>query len=493
MSELESGFRIGDVVATIARRWPVVVGAAVVGLIAGYLVYASAPTTYSATSRVQVKPFGDAFSSDGKVAEVDMGTEKDLVKSDAVADAIRSEVGLTGENRAILSRIFVLIDPEGNSDVMAITFEGDSAKQTQDAANAAAQGYLDARKATAKASADRANARLDEEITTASTALEEANAALEATKSGTPERAQAQARAQAASSALSQLQNQQTKVNQFDPDAVGAITRKASTPDAVTSKMALGKAVGVFGLFVLAGLAAAWLLDRRDGLGGGRRRIEAIVPDATMRVMPGAEGRHATPAEVDTAIDRLAVELVAGGAPGRASSVLLIGAGMEPPVALAEELASSLAFAGIPALFVLAGSTDRALRGAHVVPSFADLVSSGASVAGPAGLPAQAGAGERSLAAGATVTWLRPTGSPEAAGLLRRAVVDSLVTRAGRERFEAVVFVAPSPSRTAAGSALGQWVGRTALVVGSDERAQAEAAATALADADVRVTEVVWT
>jgi hypothetical protein len=36
-------------------------------------------------------------------------------------------------------------------------------------------------------------------------------------------------------------------------------------------------------------------------------------------------------------------------------------------------------------------------------------------------------------------------------------------------------------------------VGRTALVVGSDERAQAEAAAAALADADVRVTEVVWT
>src|SRR6478752_2891140 len=102
MSELESGFKIGDVIAMIARRWPVVVGSAVLGLIAGYLVYASAPTTYSATSRVQVQPFGDAFSTDGKVPEVSMGTEKDLVKTDAVADAIRAKVGLTGENRAIL-------------------------------------------------------------------------------------------------------------------------------------------------------------------------------------------------------------------------------------------------------------------------------------------------------------------------------------------------------------------------------------------------------
>jgi hypothetical protein len=55
------------------------------------------------------------------------------------------------------------------------------------------------------------------------------------------------------------------------------------------------------------------------------------------------------------------------------------------------------------------------------------------------------------------------------------------------------VFVAPSPNRTAAGSALGQWVGRTALIVGPDERPQAESVATALAEAGVRVTEVVWT
>ncbi|MCU1368827.1 MAG: hypothetical protein JWO77_21 [Ilumatobacteraceae bacterium] len=490
MSELENGFRIGDVIAMIVRRWPVVVGSIVLGLIAGYLVYASAPTTYSATARVQVLPFGDAFG-DNKGIEVDMSTERDLVKSDAVAEAIRAEVGLTGENRAILSHITVLIDPEGKSDVMAITFEGEAAKETQAGADTAADAYLDARKASATATADKALKSLNEDISTASKAVEEATAAVNGTESGSPERTQAQSRLQAANSNLSQLQTQATKIRQFDTDAVGAVTRKASLPDPVTSKMALGKAVGVFGLFVLGGLALAWFLDRRDGLGGGRRRVEALLPNASTRVMPGAEGGHASPAEIDTAIDRLAVDLVAGGTPGNPSSVVIIGAGMEPPVALAEELASSLAFAGIPTLFVLAGSTDRQLRHAHMVPSFADLVTSGASVAGPAGLPAQAG--EQALSTGPTVTWLRPKGSPEAAGLLRRAVVDSLVTRAGRERFEAVVFVAPSPSRTAAGSALGQWVGRSALVVGSDERTQAEAAATALAEADVRVSEVVWT
>jgi hypothetical protein len=189
-------------------------------------------------------------------------------------------------------------------------------------------------------------------------------------------------------------------------------------------------------------------------------------------------------------VDRLAVELVAGASGGRARSVLVIGAGDEAPIPLAEELASSLAFAGIPTLFVLAASSDREIRQAHVVGSFADLLQ-GPSVTGPAGLPETAGA--ISTAATPTVSWLRPRGSAEASGLLRRAVVEALVTRAGRERFEAVVFVAPSPSRTAAGTALGQWVDRTALVVDKANRGQAEAAASALNDADVSVTEVVWT
>jgi capsular polysaccharide biosynthesis protein len=490
MSELETGFRIGDVIAMVRRRLPIVLGASLVGLIAGYLVFASAPETFSATSRVEVKPIRlDQFDTDARTAEVNTATEMENVRSDAVAERIRTDLGLPGDNRAIVSRIAVAT--EIDSLVLKITFAGDTATQARDGANAAAEGYLAQRGESATATRDNAVARLNEEIAAAQTALDEANQAVAAAEQGTPERTEANSRAQNAQNELQALQDQRAELNQFDPTTVGTFTRKASLPPATTSKMDLGKGVGVFGLFVLAGLAAAWLLDRRDGLGGGRRRIEQLLPGATSRVLPGAEGTNASPAEIDTAIDRLAVDLVAGGTPGQAASALVVGTGMEPPVALAEELASSLAFAGIPALFVLAGSTDRELRHAQVVPSFADLVTSGASVAGPAGLPARAG--EASLSSGPLVTWLRPKGSAEAAGLLRRAVVESLITRAGRERFEAVVFVAASPVRTAAGAALGQWVGRTAMIVEADGRSQAEAVATALAEADVRVTEVVWT
>ena len=246
----------------------------------------------------------------------------------------------------------------------------------------------------------------------------------------------------------------------------------------------------MFGLLVLAGLGIALLVDRRDSLGGGRRKVEQLVPGANIRIMPTAVNRKARPGEIDAAIDRLAVELAGGGSRGRAISVLVAGTRMEPPVALAEELASSLTFAGIPALFVLAGTTERDLRQAHVVLSFTDLITA-PSITGPASLPDVAGAGTG--VAPPTVTWLRPRGSPEASGLLRRAVVEALITRAGREGFEAVVFVAATPTRTAAAAALGQWVTKTAVIVDGDGSQDVEQAVSTLVEADVDVTEVVWT
>ena len=488
MSELETGFRLGEVVDLVRRRILVIVPVALVGALIGFLAFTSAPTTYSATARVEVSPDPTEVGGNGAPIPPVMETEKDLVKSDAVASSVVSKLRLDVENRSIRQRTTVAVADKSN--VMQITFEAGTAKESQDGANAVAAAYVDSRKAGIASKRTSQLKSLDAEIKSNSEAVQSAQAAANAAKDPS-DKAQAQATLTQANQTRTLALQKRAAVVAADPSTAASVTQLASTPAAATSKKALAKGVGIFGIFVLGALAAAWLLDRRDGLGGGRRRIEALLPSANFRIMPGSEGRSASAAEVDTAIDRLAVELVAGATPGRAKSVLIIGAGLEPPVVLAEELASSLAFAGIPALFVLAGSTDRTLRGAQIVGSFADLLT-GPSVAGPASLPEVAGhAATTTTAPG--VTWLCPRGSAEASGLLRRAVVESLVTRAARERFEAVVFVAPSPSRTAAGTALGQWVERTALVVAADNRSQAEAAAAALVSADVRVTEVVWT
>lgn len=491
MSELESGFRIADVLALVRRQWVVVAVAAAIGAVLGYLLFTSAPTRYSATARVEVKAIvgvNDVVPTTNKnTSGVDIPTEQERVKSDDVAAAARAKLKRSGTNRSLLSHVSVAT--ELDSDVLKITFDDDTSAGARDGANATADAYLAQRAASAEDTVNKKIGAKNEQLAKANAGLKDALADITSSRDGTPERTDANARKAAAQSQVDTLNTQIADLNTIDTQAVGSSIRKAAdAPAAVTSKKALGKGVGVFGLFVLAGLALAWLLDRRDALEGGRRRIEAILPESNSRILPGSDkGRTTT--ELDAAVDRLAVDLAAGAERGRAASVLLTGSGAEPPVALAQELASSLTFAGIPALFVVAGATEHVLSDAQVVGSFADLLTS-PSVTGPGALTEVAGAGG---SAPPVVAWLRPRGSAEASGLLRRAVVEALVTRAGREQYEVVVFVAASATRTAAAAALGQWVDRTVLVVGPKDRKLAEPAAVALREAEVQVSEVVWT
>ena len=483
MTDLESGFRLAELIDLLRRRSAVVVGAAVIGLVAGYVAFAASPPNYSATARVQVRPLSTGAATSPDSSTVDIGTERDLVRSDVVADAVRATLDRPeASNRALFGALTVKTNKD--SLVLEMTVESTSASEARDLANAIADGYLQQRRQEVVA----ASKRLETQLADARTQVGEAAAAADAATSAS-EQVSAERTLRDAQDRERSIQDQ---LNAYgDPTTAGGdVSKRATLPDSVLSKMALAKGVGIFGLFVFAGLGVAVLVDRSDSLGGGRRKVSQLVPGANLRILPTAGGRKAGPAEADAAIDRLAVELVNAGSPGRAASVLVAGTRGEPPVALAEELASSLTFAGIPALFVLAGTSDRDVRHAHTVTSFSDLIT-GPSISGPASLPEVAGVSTGIAAP--TVTWLRPRGSAEASGLLRRAVVEALVTRAGREGFEAVVFVAATPTRNAAAAALGQWVDKTAVIVDNDDGSAVEAAVSALVEADVAITEVVWT
>lgn len=485
MTDLESGFRLTELMGVLRRRSAFVIGAAILGLVAGFVAFASSPPNYSATARVQVRPLATGSTSNGSPdsSTVDIGTERDLVRSDLVAESVRTTLDRPeATNRELFGALTVKTNED--SLVLEITVESTSASEARDLANAIADGYLDQRRQDVVTATER----LQTELADARAQVGEAAAAVDAATS-TSEQVTAER-------VLSDAQDKEGSVEDQlaafgDPETAGGdVTKRATLPDAVLSKMALAKGVGVFGLFVLGGLGLALLIDRSDSLGGGRRKVAQLAPQANLRILPTAGGGTPGPAEADAAIDRLAVELVSAGTPARVSTVLVVGTRGEPPVALAEELASSLTFAGIPALFVLAGTSEREVRHAHIVTSFSDLIT-GPSVTGPASLTEVAGVS--AVESKPTVTWLRPRGSAEASGLLRRAVVETLVTRAGGENFEAVVFVAATPTRNAAAAALGQWVDKTAVIVENDDGPAVEAAVQALVEADVAITEVVWT
>lgn len=487
MSELENGFRLGDVIALLKRRSAFVLCAAVIGIVLGFVAFTTSPTNYSATTRVQVDPIPTGSATAPQT--VDMATETEVVRSDDVAKRIREllEPALDGEsNRDVLTGVLPAFTPD--SSVLSITVESTSPTRARDVANAAAKSYLARRRAGIQTTVDDLNRRRDE----LSQKIADLQASLEAETA--TNKAKIQSEINNTQAELDGYTSRVTLIGNVE-EAGGSILKEAQLPDSVLSKMALAKGVGVFGVCVLIGLGVALLVDRRDSLGGGRRAIQQIAPQANLRMMPTATGRKVGPAEIDAAIDRLAVELVGGGGAAahrqRARAVLVAGTSGEPPVAMAEELASSLTFAGIPSLFVLAGSSEREVRDAQIVTSFADLIT-GPSVTGPASLPSTAGSATAATAS-PTVTWLRPRGSAEASGLLRRAVIEALLSRAGREGFEAVVFVAATPTKNAAAAALGQWCDKVAVIVQGEDAPDVEAAVKALVEADVRIDEVVWT
>jgi capsular polysaccharide biosynthesis protein len=486
MTELESGFRVADATALLRRRRLIFVIAAVAGIVLGAFAYSTSPPNYSATARVQLGTSG--ASETPAQAEARRQTQKDLMKSDAVGDLARKQLDLDITNRALFAGLTVK-SREG-SDVIGLTYEAGSPKVAQERVNAIARAYLDNRRAQLAESSSSRTEVLAKQLTEAERERDEANDAFEASEPGSIERVEADSARTKALRDIADLNEQITATATVSDDEVGSIVGEAPLPKSVISKLALAKGAGVFGVCMLAGLGAALFVDRRDSLGGGRRRVQQLAPSASIRLLPSANGGRVSSVEADAAVDRLAVDLAASGGSGKAASVLLVGTRRDLPIALAEELASSYSFAGVPALFVVAGNVSGDLPQTHVVTSFADLVA-GPTITGPASLPEVAG--QESTSAAPTVTWLRPRGSAESSGLLRRAIVDSLVKRAGSEGFDVVLFIAATPTLNAAGAALGQWVSQTAVIVEDDESAAVEATVDALRQAGVDITEVVWT
>jgi capsular polysaccharide biosynthesis protein len=476
MSELENGFRLSELMELIRRRRVVVIAAALVGLVLAYVVFTTSPTKYSATAKVRVQPVTtdpfDPRSADTQV--IDVATEHDLVKSDAVAERVRAVLKLDVDTRTLMRPVTVSSKPD--SLVLDITYVAPKAATAQIRANAIADSYLAQRSAEAEATQARNLIVIDKQIATERAALLAAQK-----RNDTAEEAERQA-------TLTTLTQTRVTFANTDTSQVGRVVRRAPLPGAVLSKLALGKAVGVLGLSLGAGLALAIFLDRSDAHGGGRRRVARAFPDATLRVLPSATGRRSSASETAAAVDRLAVELAGSATRGKASSVLLVGTHPDPPVDLAQSLSASLSYAGIPALFVLAGTSDVPLPQARIVTSFTDLLEHQDLV--QRALPAES---DRPVPQAPITAWLKPRGSAESSGLLRQNVVKALITQSAREGYEVVVFIAGSPTHNAAATALGQWVAKTAIVIVGDDSASIGRTVQSLRESDATVAEVVWT
>ena len=126
-----------------ARRWTIIITIALAVGAALALSMARTPQ-YQAEARVFVRALPDEPSTFNPLVPVDMNTQAQIVASEAVAELVREELELDLSVAKLLENVSVT--PEGETQVLAISYTSTSPRQAQTVAQAMAENYLDFRR-----------------------------------------------------------------------------------------------------------------------------------------------------------------------------------------------------------------------------------------------------------------------------------------------------------------------------------------------------------
>jgi capsular polysaccharide biosynthesis protein len=143
---------LADYVRPVRRRWRWLVIGAAVGLVVGLIAAAIAPHRYTSTASVVVTPTDlqqDVNSANGRTQDViNLDTEAQIVKSDAVAARVRRVLHAHSSLAAIERRVSVTVP--ANTTVLRISYTAGSPGRAAAGAQAYATSYLAVRASTAK-------------------------------------------------------------------------------------------------------------------------------------------------------------------------------------------------------------------------------------------------------------------------------------------------------------------------------------------------------
>lgn len=213
----------------LARRLPVVLALLAVGTTLGFLGARQQPATYTATATVLVEPAtGNPYAPGARGQNLaNLGTEAQLVSSDAVAQLAKSSLRSSASVAALVEQLSVTNPP--NSQVLEVSYTDITPTAARNGANAFANGYLVARERRAAASVQAQINNLTKARTANQSALQRALAALGKTQPGTSARVLADQRVATATAEQQKLENQISDLRLFQGDP-GQVLSPATLP-----------------------------------------------------------------------------------------------------------------------------------------------------------------------------------------------------------------------------------------------------------------------
>jgi len=368
--ELDSSYFVG----VPFRRWRVVVGAVVLGLLVGLALPKVVHRHFTATATVVVDPVPTSVVAAHVVTSSVNGlNEQALATSTQVGDRARVLLHSSLSSSRLLSDLTVA--PVAKSDLLSFSFVAPSAKQAAQGANAFARAYLDQRQAGAQASLASATRSLKARLSQVSAALAQAQAQAkaEAAKASSPRVANADMAA--AQPVISHLADQESLLSTSLATASsarvnpGTISQPASASQAKSLSPRLELAAGGLG-GLLVGIIAAFAWERLDDRIRPRGAYAHQLGLPPLAVVGGRRGRARRKEPIAAALrprgrtaaayGRLAALLTQVRGQGQ-GGVLVVASPTEPEAALtvAANLAASLARGGGEVTLV---STDPTCR-----------------------------------------------------------------------------------------------------------------------------------
>lgn len=254
----------GDYLLRLRRRWWVLALGLGLGILAAAAFTSSRTPRFTSAASVLVLPTGASASSSsttGTRSEVNMDTESELIRSAEVATAAQSLLKSSDSPADLLVNLGVTVPT--NSQVLAITYVGPTAKAAQQGAQAFVKAYLDYRGGQAQKDIEDANSALRAELADAQQQLRLATDKSAALPANAPDKIYADAQRGILGNQIASLTNRLSTLAASAAKPGEVITAPALPQAPSYPTPALNLAAGVV-VGLLGGLAMVMAVDNLD-------------------------------------------------------------------------------------------------------------------------------------------------------------------------------------------------------------------------------------
>jgi succinoglycan biosynthesis transport protein ExoP len=282
---LEPSVEMGDYLSVIRRRKVLIAAMTVAGL-ALALFYSTvlATPSYVAEAEVFVVPVTPPFQEVNLDRAVVMGTERELARSDSVAQMVKDRMKLKDSVSDLQRKLGVTV--VGSTQILEITCRQATRLLAQQCSQAFADAYLDLRKQRSVAVRDASRANVEASLAPINNQITEAQKRLAAAPPATSQQAEAEAALRSLEDQAAPYRAKLADLNSIDVNSVGSVVSPAERPGAAASPRPKMNALlgSFFGFFL--GLLVAFGRDRVDSRLRGRVDLEEHLRAPVLATVP---------------------------------------------------------------------------------------------------------------------------------------------------------------------------------------------------------------